>query len=306
MSESRDYVLVTPVKNEEQTIEKTINAVIRQTLRPVEWVIASDGSTDATHDIVRRHLVKHSWIRLLELPQRDGRCFSAVVVNMMAAIAHLESQDHAYIGLLDADVDFAADYYETIIDRFERDPNLGLAGGMVVDPGEPRDRIPRNRADIPGAVQFYRKECFDAIGGLMPIPEGGWDGIACVMARMAGYRTRLMSDLVVDHLKPRNVSQGGVLKRRWQMGIRDRAVGYQPLFEFVKCLSRIGDTPWLAGSIAWWCGYLSACFSARQSMVPEPVRHQLRREHADRIKKLFPEKIFKSLGKTKLPNSSAT
>ena len=82
MSKSRNYVLVTPVRNEERTIEKTIEAVISQTVRPVEWVIASDGSTDATHDIVRGHLLKHPWIRLLELPQRNERCFSAVVMML--------------------------------------------------------------------------------------------------------------------------------------------------------------------------------------------------------------------------------
>lgn len=303
MIKSRDYVLVSPVRNEERTIKKTIDAVISQTVRPVEWVIASDGSTDATDDIVRAYLLKYPWIRLLQLPQRKERCFSAVVTNTMAAISHLESQYHRYIGLLDADVHFEANYYESIIAHFEHDSNLGLAGGMVVDPGESRDRVPRNRMDIPGAVQFYRRECFDAIGGLLPIPEGGWDGIACVMARMAGYRTALLSELVVDHLKPRNVSQGGVLKRRWQMGVRDRVVGYQPSFEFFKCLSRIGDKPWIAGSLAWWCGYASVWLSGKQSIIPEPVRNQLRREHASRMRNIFlPAKIRGTICKTKISN----
>lgn len=285
-------MLVTPVKNEDQTIKKTIEAVLAQTLKPVEWVIASDGSTDRTHDIVREHLVSHPWIRLLELPARDGRCFSAVVFNTITAISHLDSEDYAYIGLLDADVDFASNYYASVIAEFERDPMLGLAGGMVVDPGQSPERVPRNRMDVPGAVQFFRKECFDAIGGLLPVPEGGWDGLSCVMARMAGYRTRLLSELVVDHLKPRNVSQGWVLKRRWQMGVRDRAVGYQPMFEFIKCLSRFGEAPWIVGSFAWWCGYVSAWLTGKKSLVPESVRKHLQHEHQARIKSLiFSEKI---------------
>jgi hypothetical protein len=240
----------------------------------------------------------------LELPPRNGHCFSAVVVNTMVAVSYLESKNHAYIGLLDADVEFDSNYYDSVMGYFERDPMLGLAGGMVLDPGESPDQVPRNRMDIPGAVQFYRKECFEAIGGLLPIPDGGWDGVACVMARMAGYRTRLLNELVVDHLKPRNVSQGGVLKRRWQMGIRDRAVGYQPWFEFVKCLSRVGDTPCFAGSLAWWCGYVSAWFSGKSSIVPKAVREQLHREHVDRIKCIFSSgKIQKHL---KISNSAAT
>lgn len=287
MSGYKDYVLVTPVKNEERSIGKTIDAVVAQTIRPVEWVIASDGSTDGTNEIVRGYLLQHSWIRLLELSPRKERCFSSVVMNTMKAITHLESQDYAYLGLLDADVVFDADYYEKTMRCFERDPILGLAGGVVIDPGESRDRVPRNRLDIPGAVQFYRKECFEAIGGLIAIPEGGWDGVACVMARMAGYRTSLLCELVVDHLKPRNVSQGGVLNRRWQMGMRDYAVGYHPCFEAIKCLSRIGDTPCVAGSCAWWCGYVAGWIARKKSIVPEPVRQHLRREQIDRMKRIL-------------------
>jgi hypothetical protein len=224
---------------------------------------------------------------LLELPPREGRCFSSVVMNTMAAISHLESTNHAYLGLLDADVVFDADYYENTMRFFECDPMLGLAGGVVVDPGESRERVPRNRLEIPGAVQFFRKECFDAIGGLIAIPEGGWDGISCVMARMAGYRTSLLSELVVDHLKPRNVSQGNVLKRRWQMGLRDFAVGYHPCFEVVKCLSRIGDAPWVVGSFAWWSGYVSGWITRKKFIVPEPVRQHLRHEQISRMKQVF-------------------
>lgn len=301
MSGAVDYVLVTPVKNEEQTIGRTIEAVLRQTIKPREWVIASDGSTDGTNSIISGYVAKHPWIRLFDLPPRKERCFSAVVANTMLAIANLEVRDFSYLGLLDGDVDFEADYYEKTMRHFEHDASLGLAGGVVVDPGEPRDRIPRNRRDIPGAVQFFRRECFEAIGGLIAIPEGGWDGIACVMARMSGYKTRLLEELVVDHLKPRNISKGGPLKRLWQMGQRDYAVGYHPCFEAVKCLSRIGNRPWLAGSCAWWCGYAGSWIMRRASIVPEPVRQHLRGEQLARMWQAFSLPVFASKCEARSP-----
>ena len=55
------YVLVTPVKNEEKTIEITIQSVINQTLLPQEWVIVSDQSTDATDDIVQCYAESHKF-----------------------------------------------------------------------------------------------------------------------------------------------------------------------------------------------------------------------------------------------------
>ena len=198
------YVLVTPVRDEEATIGRTIESVLKQTMLPREWVIVSDGSTDNTDAMVRQASEAHPWIRLLPLAPRAARSFAAVVHNTQAGIHHLNVREYGYLGLLDADVTFQADYYEQLIRRFEANPTLGLAGGVVIDVGLPRDGYPRNRIDVPGAVQFFRRECFERIGGLTPIPEGGWDAMTCATARMNGYQTRLFTDLVVDHLKPRH------------------------------------------------------------------------------------------------------
>jgi len=50
------YVLITPARNEEAFIEKTLQSVIKQTILPAKWVIVNDGSTDATSSIVRPYL----------------------------------------------------------------------------------------------------------------------------------------------------------------------------------------------------------------------------------------------------------
>ena len=48
-----NYVLITPARNEEAFIEKTIQSVVSQTILPAKWVIVSDGSTDRTDEIVK-------------------------------------------------------------------------------------------------------------------------------------------------------------------------------------------------------------------------------------------------------------
>ena len=42
------YVVITPVRDEENYIRFTIQSMINQTLRPQEWIIVDDGSTDKT------------------------------------------------------------------------------------------------------------------------------------------------------------------------------------------------------------------------------------------------------------------
>lgn len=288
MPASPPYVLVTPARDEAATIPRTIESVIRQTIRPAEWVIVDDGSTDGTTTKIRDAASQHPWIRPLILPRRDDRSFAAVVGNTLAGIAHLRSTDHGWIGLLDADVRFEATYFEHLIDCFADDPDLGLAGGVVIDPGMPRDRFPRNRRDVPGAVQFFRRACFERIGGLKAIPEGGWDGVTCAMARLHGFNTRLVTRLVVEHLKPRNVSQGGSIRRKWQMGVRDHALGYHPLFEALKCAGRLTDPPCIAGAAAWWAGYCSATLTGRPRVLEQDLVRHIRAEQITRLRALLP------------------
>ncbi len=137
MNTDASYILVTPVRDEEATIGRTIESVLKQTVLPREWVIVSDGSTDGTDDMVRRAAEQHPWIRLLPLAPRPGRSFAAVVHNIEAGIRHLKCHDYLHLGLLDADVTFQADYFEQLIRRFEAEPSLGLAGGVVIDTGLP-------------------------------------------------------------------------------------------------------------------------------------------------------------------------
>src|SRR5262245_9992275 len=79
------YVLITPARNEEATIEKTIQSVVSQTVRPIKWVIVSDGSLDRTDEIVRSYVVKNGWIELIRMPERKDRSFAAKAICFNAA-----------------------------------------------------------------------------------------------------------------------------------------------------------------------------------------------------------------------------
>jgi len=56
------YTLITPARNEEAHIEKTIRSVVSQTVLPEKWVIVSDGSTDRTDEIVHKYVYQHPWM----------------------------------------------------------------------------------------------------------------------------------------------------------------------------------------------------------------------------------------------------
>src|SRR6266851_4893071 len=73
------YALVTPARNEAAFIELTLKSVVQQTIRPVRWVIVSDGSTDGTDEIVKKYAAEHDWIELVRAPERSDRHFAGKV-----------------------------------------------------------------------------------------------------------------------------------------------------------------------------------------------------------------------------------
>jgi glycosyltransferase involved in cell wall biosynthesis len=278
------YALITPVKNEEATIESTIQSVIRQTILPVKWVIVSDHSTDFTDEIVKRYEAKYEFIRLAHLDGKGERDFASVVFAMEAGLKLMENMNYEFIGFVDADVRFQPEYFELLIKRFGEDPRLGLVGGLVLDIVNGEER--RNRQylkDVSGATQFFRRECFELLGRLVPISEGGWDAITCVQTRSNGYKTKTFPDLIVEHLKPRNISQGNVVQRTWQMGIRDYALGSHPIFEVVKCLSRFLESPMIIGTIIRLGGFIWCTVTRKKRNISPDMMRKIREEQMERL-----------------------
>jgi len=281
------YVLVTPAKNEAKYIPETIKSVTTQKIKPLKWVIVNDGSTDGTEKIVLKAARQYPYIKLISRTAKSSHSFESVVRAIEYGIQHISVKKYAFIGLIDADVQFRSDYFFLLMKKMESKPTIGLAGGMVVDITTRRQRVPRNKNDVPGATQFFRKECFEAIGPLIPVAAGGWDMLTCAKARMVGFETRLYPDLMVKHLKPRNASQGSLLKRVWNMGVRDYALGYHPVFETLKCIDRIREPPMLFGAFIWLMGYSFAFLTRKDRNIPKDILEFIRKEQLQRIREIF-------------------
>src|SRR5271170_6732 len=129
MDESRalpPYVLVTPARNEEVLIEKTIESVIHQTFLPAKWVIVNDGSTDATGTIAAKYAASHDWIEVVNLPAHRDRSFAGKVYAFNAGYERVQQLEYEVVGNLDSDVSFDADYSEFLMSKFAENPRLGV------------------------------------------------------------------------------------------------------------------------------------------------------------------------------------
>lgn len=203
------YVIVTPAHNEEGHLERLSRCVLAQTVRPLAWVIVSDGSTDRTDEIARRLAAEVPWIRFLrrEKPAQDLKRIEKVSPGKVAAVemalASVAGLAYEYFANLDADVTMEPAYYERVLRRFEEDRSLGIAGGMVrnilPDGTEARGGF-RNPEAVGGPIQMFRRACYEAIGGYKPY--GHEDGLACADAGRKGWTVRSFPDIWADHHVP--------------------------------------------------------------------------------------------------------
>jgi poly-beta-1,6-N-acetyl-D-glucosamine synthase len=186
------YVLITPARNEAELIGLTLKAVAAQTVRPLKWVIVSDGSTDSTDEIVAKYASEHPWIELLRMPARQERHFAGKVHAFRAGYARLAGLPYDVIGNLDGDTSFDPDFFAFLLGKLAEDPKLGVVGGQLVDASSGQNAHFENTSSdyVSGPCQLFRRDCWEAIGGYQPMKSGGVDLVAILSARMKGWKVQ--------------------------------------------------------------------------------------------------------------------
>lgn len=278
------YILVTAAYNEGKHIEGTIQSVISQTILPLKWVIVSDGSTDDTDAIVKVYADRYPFIQLHRITEDHPRNFAAQVNAINVGYREVSNLQFEFCANLDADIGMEPAYYETLLNRMQADPSFGLVGGFVYeDHGKGfRNRRTNSLYSVAHAVQFFRRECYEAIGGYIPLKYGGPDWVAEVMVRQKGWIVRSFPDLVVRHYRPA-ASAGGFVRGWYRQGQMDYSLGSVPLFEIVKCLRRIPEHPIFVGALARMVAFsVSYLMRAPRLVPPEFVRY-LRQEQRRRL-----------------------
>jgi len=280
------YAIVTAAKNEAAFIEKTLQTVIQQTVLPQKWIIVSDGSTDGTDDIVSQYADQFKFIELLRRESGKHQ-FGSKMKAVNAAVEHLGGSGYEYLGILDADIQLPADYYEVLLGHFCGDSELGILGGTRKDlHGEIFVPIRFNELSIGGAYQFFRRSCYEDIGGYLCLEFGGADMMAGVAARQRGWKVKALANLVALHLKPTTVAKGNVLQRGFYRGRRNCMMGYHPVFEILK-LFRVKSVNDVVSNVGEIFGFLIQSLLRADSDVPAEVVAFLRHEQLERLRHLM-------------------
>jgi poly-beta-1,6-N-acetyl-D-glucosamine synthase len=279
-------LLVTPVRNEADHIVRTARALQAQTRTPDLWLVVDDGSDDATPELLRGLEAEIGFLRVLAAPRDhtaagpDRLALAAEARAFNWALSHVELEEFAYVGKLDGDIELPPEYYERLLERFDEEPALGIAGGVL----EERARngawsVDRNPDyHVRGALKLYRRACFEAIGGIEE--RLGWDTIDEAYARLHGFATRSFDGVVGRHHRPAG-SADGTLRGRARHGQCAYILNYGLGWVALRSVKVAAERPYIFSGLAYLYGYVRSALR-REARVDDPafrrlVRRELRR-----------------------------
>jgi glycosyltransferase involved in cell wall biosynthesis len=219
-----DYYIVIPAHNEEAFISLTLQSLIAQTHLPKKVVVVNDNSTDKTAAIVMDFATENPFITLVNKTSSAIHLPGSKVIQAFHKGFETLDDNYDIIVKLDADLILPHNYFETIIQHFQNDHTIGMAGGFAYIEKNGK-WILENLTDkdhIRGAFKAYRKECFKQIGNLKPAM--GWDTVDELLSKFYNWKVVTDDSLLVKHLKPTGANYNKT--SRYKQGEAFYTLGY--------------------------------------------------------------------------------
>ena len=274
---NRRYILVTAAKNEGENLPKLIQAVAEQTIKPVLWAIADDGSTDNTPEIIKEAMRKYKWIQSIRLNSKNNvRDIGIHLSWVMMEVTKFATEyckengiDYEYIGNIDGDMIIERAFFEKLMKEFERDSKLGIAGSGTQHLKGNKIIQQKRREDEPsGGDMLIRRECFEDCGGIQL--SCCWDSVLKAKARLRGWKTRRF-----EYVKAIETRIPGS-ENYWERGMHGGESAYHlnmhPLHVTIKSMKLLFfEKPHYRG-LAYMLGYIISFIKRKEKIADEEIQ----------------------------------
>ena len=131
---------------------------------------------------------------------------------------------------------------------------------------------------VSGACQLFRRECFEAIGGYVPLKMGAIDLAANVTARMAGWRTETFPEKFCVHHRQMGSAKDHFVRRMLKSGYGDYRVGVLPMWQVFRSVYQMSRKPFLLGGFLLLVGYFWAMITRASKPVSQDFVNFRRKE----------------------------
>lgn len=252
-------LVISPARDEERTLARTIAAMEAQTLAPARWIVVYDGSSDRTPEILAEASARIPWLRVVRRGDRGFRKVGGGVIDAFYAGLESADVDYDFVAKMDVDLEFGPDYLARCLEHFAADPLLAAVSGKVYR-YEGERLVEEFMIDemVAGQFKLYRRDAFERIGGF--VREVMWDGIDFHRCRMAGLRTASIDEpaLRILHLRLMGSSDRSVYRGRLRWGAGQWFMGSSFSYVLASGVFRMRERPYGVGGLLIIAGYLAA------------------------------------------------
>lgn len=195
------FLIVIPAHNEQDNLPLTLDSLQQQSFEDFKVVIVNDGSTDQTSEVIRKYTDSDSRFETVNLEKSLHQPGSKVVSAFKNGLKTQNKDDFDIICKFDADIILNENYLSEIEKAFANNPKYGLVGGLlyVEKDGKWVYEGNSNKHHVRGPMKAYRKECFEAMGGLRETL--GWDNIDAILLENLGWKEIVLPELQVKLIK---------------------------------------------------------------------------------------------------------
>lgn len=259
---ANNYVIVSPCRNEAEFMKNTLDSVVEQSVLPSLWVIVDDGSTDATPKILAEYAEKYSFIQIVTRQNRGHRSVGPGVIEAFyEGLDTVDIKQFDFLCKLDLDLIMPPRYFETLITRMNNNPRLGNCSGKPYFIDKSTGALVSEGCgdeNAIGASKFYRRECFEDIGGF--VRQVMWDGIDGHRCRQLGWIAMSWDepDIRFTHLRPMGSSQQNIITGRIRHGFGQYFMGTGFIYMLASGVFRMTKSPLVIGGLAMMWGYLKS------------------------------------------------
>jgi cellulose synthase/poly-beta-1,6-N-acetylglucosamine synthase-like glycosyltransferase len=200
-------------RNEEKNIEKTIEGILSQRLKPKKIILINDNSTDNTKKIAE----KFHEVTVLDFPISHP---SWLMTPQLAEICNFglseikKSGKYDYVLRLDSDQIMPPNYILEIVSEMDKNTKIVAASGIIK--GE-------TQSWVRGSGRIHRASYLDMINWKHPV-KWGWEDYVILKAESMGFLTKVFP-IITQTQRPTDTDKS-ISEIYYMKGKAFRALGY--------------------------------------------------------------------------------
>ena len=152
---------------------------------------------------------------------------------------------------------------------------------------------------------MFRRECFEDIGGYVPIKTGGVDLVAVITARMKGWQTRSFLEKSCEHHRKMGTANHNTFAAAFARGRTDYTHGCDVVWELFRSCYQMTRRPVVIGGSLCLAGYVWGMMHANKVVSEELVQFR-KAEQRRRLMRFFRDVLTgKSTAQPELSSAQA-